>query len=97
LNLTGEYAGPRHIKEFFVEYNGKMTSILNVPVIAELIKKDSDDLDKCEYLVKVDWINKVPESEAYWEKGMRANQNSAFKLKSEFTLEKLVRFFGLDE
>ena len=32
-----------------------------------------------------------------WKKGMRANQNSAFKLKSTYTLNTLLEFFGLDE
>lgn len=38
-----------------------------------------------------------PVSEAYWEKGMFANQNSACKLRQEFTLNRLVQHFHLDE
>ncbi len=88
---------PVPIKEFIVNNNGAKVSIFDVPVIVEDIKKNADDLEKCEYFVKIEWIKTVPESKAYWEKGMRANQNSAFKLKSEFTLEKLIKFFELDD
>lgn len=85
------------IKEFKIEYEGVEKSILDVPLKVEAIKDGSDDLENCEYFVRVEWIKKVPEIQAYWEKGMRANQNSAFKLRSEFTLEKLIQFFKLDE
>lgn len=95
VGIVKERAVP--IKEFFIEQDGKKVSFMDVPVKTDLIKKDVDDLEKCEYMVKVDWVKTVPENKAFWEKGMRANQNSAFKLKSEFTLEKLVKFFGLDE
>ena len=85
------------LREFKVEYNGKLTPINKVPFKVNEIKIESDDMEICEHFVKVEWEKTVPESKAYWEKGMRANQNSAFKLKSEFTLEKLIKFFGLDE
>ncbi|WKZ70025.1 MAG: hypothetical protein QY331_02000 [Melioribacteraceae bacterium] len=98
------YVGVGTVKEkatqankFTVTYDGKETSILDVPLTDEGLKNFADDEEKAEYFVRVEWEKTVPESEAYKEKGMRANQNSAFKLKSEFTLEKLIKFFGLDE
>ncbi len=53
--------------------------------------------DTAEYVVPVRWIASVPKSAAYWEKGMFANQNSACKLRQEFTLERLAHHFRLDE
>ena len=53
--------------------------------------------DNAEYVVPVRWIVAKPKPEAYWEKGMFANQNSACKLRQEFTLERLAQHFGLDE
>jgi len=85
------------IKDFIVNKNGKDESILDVPLKCESIKKDSDNLDICEYLVRIDWIKTIKEKDAYWEKGLRANQNSAFKLKNRFTLEKLIEKFELEE
>ena len=78
--------------------DGGKVSILDVPLKCEGIKKyNPDDLEKTEYLVRIQWIKTIPEEKAFWVKGMRANQNSAFKLKSEYTLKKLLEFFGLEE
>jgi hypothetical protein len=88
---------PVQANKFMVEHEGKETLILNVPLTDEGLKNFADDEEKTEYFVRVEWKNTVPETKAYKEKGMRANQNSAFKLKSEFTLEKLIKFFDLNE
>ena len=53
--------------------------------------------DNAEYVVPVRWLVSKPKSEAYWEKGMFANQNSACKLRQEFTLDRLARHFELPE
>lgn len=53
--------------------------------------------DLAEYVVPVEWTESVPLSEAYWERGMFANQNSACKLRQEFTLERLQAHFNLDD
>lgn len=53
--------------------------------------------DNAEYVVPVRWIVSVDRRDAYWEKGMFANQNSACKLRQEFTLTKLSAHFDLDE
>jgi hypothetical protein len=50
-----------------------------------------------EYVVPVSWIRTVPTSEAIWEKGMFANQNSACKLRNRFTLDRLYTAFDLEE
>ena len=55
--------------------------------------RDADD----EWVVPVRWIDARPESEAFWTKGMFANQHSACKLRQEFTLERLAAHFGVDE
>jgi len=49
-----------------------------------------------EWVVPVRWFTSVPAEQAYWEKGMFANQNSACKLRQEFTLERLAQHFDLD-
>jgi hypothetical protein len=85
------------IREFTIVEDNEEKSILDVDLHCNAIKGDSDDLEKCEYLVRVEWLKTKPENEAYWEKGLRANQNSAFKLKNKFTLEKLIEHFELEE
>jgi len=39
----------------------------------------------------------IPDKDAYCGKGLRANQNSAFRLMNKFTLEKLIEHFELEE
>lgn len=57
----------------------------------------SENDDNAEYVVPVQWLVAVPTSDAFWEKGMFANQNSACKLRQEFTLDRLAQHFSLDE
>lgn len=52
--------------------------------------------DHAEYVVPVRWFVANPAPQAYWEKGMFANRNSACKLRQDFTLERLAHHFGLD-
>jgi len=51
--------------------------------------------DNAEYVVPVRWIVSLDQQDAYWEKGMFANQNSACKLRQQFTLDRLVTRFNL--
>jgi hypothetical protein len=51
--------------------------------------------DNAEYVVPVRWIASLDQRDAYWEKGMFANQNSACKLRQQFTLDRLVTRFNL--
>ncbi|GAA1792171.1 endonuclease NucS domain-containing protein [Nostocoides veronense] len=50
-----------------------------------------------EWVVPVRWHVPVSAEQAYWAKGMFANQNSACKLRQEFTLERLAQHFGMGE
>lgn len=47
-----------------------------------------------EWVVPVTWLKVLPRSEAVWEKGMFANQNSACRLRNKFTLERVLAAFG---
>ena len=49
-----------------------------------------------EWVLPVDWGQAVAVDEAIWRKGMFANQNSACKLRSQFTLDILYDAFFLD-
>ena len=53
--------------------------------------------DETEWVLPVRWIDTRPATEAFWEKGMFANQNSACKLRQEFTLARLAENFAVDE
>lgn len=53
--------------------------------------------DHREYVVPISWDQTRPRSDAFWVKGMFANQNSACKLRNRFTLEKLATAFELED
>lgn len=55
-----------------------------------------DGADTNEYIVPVSWAHTVDLSEAFWRKGLFANQNSACKLRHELTLTEVSKAFHLD-
>ncbi len=48
-----------------------------------------------EWVVPVRWLATRPLTEAYWEKGLFANQNSACKLRQTFTIDRVTAQFQL--
>jgi hypothetical protein len=85
------------VSEFTVQYDGSEVPLLEAPlsIEGEKMKANATDPDKREWMVRVDWIKAVPKAEAYWEKGMFANQLAACKLRNRFTLDLLVEHFHL--
>ena len=84
------------VSDFKVDIDGRMVPILEAPLIAKNMGRAADDPDRAEYVVRVDWDVTVPKDDAFWERGMYANQNSATRMRDEFTLERLVERFNLD-
>ena len=87
--------GVQPVRNFVVEIDGIKTPILQAPVQAPKMGEHADDDELCEYLVRVAWSKTLPVSEAIWEKGMYANQNTVTKLRNKFTLTHLADRFGL--
>ncbi|MEJ1375849.1 MAG: hypothetical protein RPT94_12720 [Candidatus Sedimenticola sp. (ex Thyasira tokunagai)] len=87
----------KSVSEFTVISDGGEVNILDLPHVAENMGKGKDDPELSEYMVAVDWIKSLPRTEAYWEKGMYANQNTVTKLRNRFTLERLIHHFDLEE
>lgn len=85
------------VKDFKVLLDDKEVSILNAPLSAPGMDENADNLDLCEYLVRVEWIKAVPKDKAYWEKGLFASQHTACRMRNSFTIEKLSQHFGLDD
>lgn len=95
---VGTVRGPSvPVSEFRVEVEGEETPILEAPLKATNMSDNSDDPDLSEYLVAVDWMHTHSAKDAFWEKGMFANQNSACKLRNQFTLERLAVHFDLED
>lgn len=55
-----------------------------------------DGQDRREWVVPVDWQATVPRAQALWKPGMFANQNSACRLRSKFSIEQATQYFKID-
>lgn len=85
------------VKDFNIIAGDKEIPILQAPLKAANMGHDANDPDLCEYLVSVQWLKDVPKEQAYWEKGLFAIQHTACRLRNRFTLERLVKHFGLED
>lgn len=82
--------------EAVLAIDGVETRMADLP-LAGSYRHDNDADDNDEFVVPVDWTTTADRSEAIWEKGFFANQNSACKLRNRFTLDGLARRFRLDD
>lgn len=87
----------RPVTEFTVPLDGKEVPLLETPLKAQKMGDSSADPEKCEHVVRVEWIKTVPKNDAFWEKGMFAVQHTACRLRNRFTLDRLTQHFGLSE
>lgn len=98
---VGVTLGPaKRFDEVEVMVDGQLVSLAEQPLEgsyrhAESPSDESDEL--AEWVIPVRWLAGGPLSEAFWEKGMFANQNPVCELRQEFTLERLAAHFGLDD
>ena len=71
--------------------------LLDVPLRTEGIKQLADDLERSEYVVRVEWERAEPLSEAYWETGLFSRRGStAIELRDPETARKVCAHFGLE-
>ncbi len=84
------------IKDVTFKVNETEVKMSELNLKATNMFHDVENLEKCEYVVKVKWLANVSKEEAYWVKGLKANQNSAYKLRSQYTIDKVLEFFEID-
>ena len=88
------------VEDFMVSNNDQKTvPIVSLPLQVASSTRASDDHEKAEYLVRVEWIKTVPISKAIKEKGLFGNQNSVARPRTpkwDYTIERLKRRFGLE-
>lgn len=85
-----------NIKDFDVIDDGNTKKLIDFPLKASFLKYNLDNDDLCSYVVRVKWIKSLDEAQAYWEKGLKANQNTVFKLNSNFTIGQLEKHFQIE-
>ena len=95
---VGTVTGPaERFKDARVKMGGLPVPLTEQSLIGSYPHQDAAEEDADEWVVPVDWTHTVPEKDAYWEKGLFANQNSACKLRQEFTLDRLARRFDVHD
>lgn len=95
---VGIVSGPAlSLKEFVITEEGKTGNILDFHPNGHYLKEHADDPEMAEYFVPVKWIKTLPIEQAFWHKGMYANQTVATKLRSQSTLALLCACFKVDE
>lgn len=84
------------IREFIVHTPSGDKPALEVLALAHRYLKHADDPENAEYFVRVEWLDTVPESEAFNEVGLFGNQNTVCQPstpKWRHTVERLKQFF----
>jgi hypothetical protein len=84
-------------EEVIVDVDGHQARLADQPLKGKYFWGTDPDKDLTEYAVPVHWERTVSQSDAVWEKGMFANQNSACPLRQRFTLSRLAMIFGVEE
>jgi len=92
----GTVTGPAvRFNDAQVALEGVPVSLATQPLAGSYTHQGAETDDNAEWVVPVQWIRTVSETAAYWEKGLFANQNSACKLRQEFTLDRLAQHFDI--
>ena len=93
---VGQVTEPVHpVTQFVVEVDGERKPILEAPFSDANLVRDVDDPERCEYLVRVDWLARRSLEEAVWEAGLFANQMTVCKLRDQLTIDFVLERLGL--
>jgi hypothetical protein len=92
--VTGE-AAPFHDVDLVVDGERRPMARLDLDGHYQHGAEAGGDADAEEWVVPVRWLRTVPVEDAVWERGLFANQNSACRMGSRFTVETLVHRFDL--
>jgi len=95
---VGRTTGPAvRFADARVAVDGSPVPLATQPLAGSYDHSGAATEDDDEWVIPVSWIKTVPVSEAYRVKGLFANQNSACKLRQEFTLDRLAERFGIHD
>lgn len=83
------------VDETTVLHNDVETPLNTLPLEGTYSRPGDDD-DIAEWAVPIEWARTVPRDHGFWKPGMFANQNTATKLRSQFTIDQVSDAFDLD-
>jgi TIR domain len=89
--------GSSQFDDALVAIDGEQQKLSDQPLVGNYHHPPVGGEDTAEYVVPVEWITTRPRELAIHQKGLFANQNSACKLRSRFTLNTLYSEFGLED
>ncbi|RFA06669.1 hypothetical protein B7R21_19060 [Subtercola boreus] len=92
--VTGD---AQRFDQTLVMLEGVETPLKNLPLNGHYRHADDDDDTMAEWAVTVEWTHTVPREQGVWKTGMFANQNTAAKLRQQFTIEQVTAAFGLED
>lgn len=84
-------------EEATVDVDEAQVKLAMLPLAGGYAHPPSDDDDTAEYVVPVTWQATRPMSDAFWRSGLRTNQNSAWQLRSQFTIDEVQKAFGITD
>lgn len=95
----GIVEGPaRRADEQLLEVDGELQAFRSVALDGTYSHPGVGNADEAaEYVVPVRWVSTLPLDEAFWKAGLFANQNSACKLRNQFTIEEVRRRLSTPE
>ena len=83
-------------KDAQLDIDGEPTSLKDLDFTGTYVHdEDSKGEDYEEWVVPVSWIKTVGQQKAFSTPGLFANQNSACKLRNQFTIDEVTQYFGL--
>jgi hypothetical protein len=83
---------PMPFPEAILDIGGQQRRLADLPLKGNYVLPDGE-----EWVVPVSWIKHRPRERAFRKTGLFANQNSATRLRNQFTLDQLTAEFGLDD
>ena len=92
--VTGE---ARRFDDTIVTHEGAVVRLKDLPLEGNYQREGDEDDNLAEWAVPIDWTAVVPREQGFWRAGMFANQNTAAKLRQQFTIEQVTKAFGLDD
>ncbi|WP_188043942.1 PDDEXK family nuclease [Changpingibacter yushuensis] len=92
--VTGE---AKRFDKTMVEVNGTPVPLQELDLKGTYDHGGDGSDDSVEWAVPVEWVHAVPRKQALWKNGMFANQNTAAKLRQQFTIEQVTDAFGIGD
>ena len=79
-----------------ISQNGETMNLASLPLEGIYTHDGDEEDDAAEWAVPVEWTRTFPREEGFWKQGMFANQNTAAKLRNQFTIDQVSLAFELD-